>query len=295
LPSILGNETFAYAGYYSGHILGLVGFQRASSGELQSIQFTETDPPLPNNYWASAAPDASPTGNYLAVQLYPGDSGPSYLGSYTVDSKGNISTTNTTSNMPILTGDSTTFSPSGGLLANWGALNGGLELYHFNGAAPFTPYQQLLNGVTIQQVVWDSSNHLYAISNSSNMIYVFTVTPTSVTEDSSYSIGSPNSVVVVSKTATSGCAAPSGNGVNVCSPAEGATVSSPVQISAAATVSGGVYRFEVWNGSTKLISSDSNTIDQTLSLAAGSYKLTFDAYNSSKSTHEYAYRDITVK
>lgn len=295
LPSILGNETFAYAGDYSGHLMGLVGFQRASSGELQSMQFTETDPPLNNNYWGTSSPDASPTGNYVALLLYPGDSGPPYLASYTVDSKGNLSTTNTTSNMPVVKGDSTIFSPSGALLANWGGLNDGLELYHFNGAAPIAPYQQLLKGTTIQQVAWDSSNHLYAISNSSNMIYVFTVTPTSVTQVSSYSIKAPVSVVVVNKAQTSGgCAAPSGNGVNVCSPAEGATVGSPVQISAAATVSGGVYRFEVWNGTTKLLSSDNGTIDQSLSLAPGSYKLTFDAYNSSKSTHEYAYRDVTV-
>jgi len=35
-------------------------------------------------------------------------------------------------------------------------------------------------------------------------------------------------------------------------------------------------------------------MDQTVSLAAGSYKLTFDARNSS-GTHVYAYRDITVQ
>ena len=46
--------------------------------------------------------------------------------------------------------------------------------------------------------------------------------------------------------------APTSDGVNVCTPANGANVTSPVQISAAATVSGGVFRFELWNGSTKL-------------------------------------------
>jgi len=67
-----------------------------------------------------------------------------------------------------------------------------------------------------------------------------------------------------------------------------------VQINAAATVSGGVYRFELWNGSTKLLSEDNGIMDQTLSLAPGSYKLTFDARNAS-GTHEYAYSDITVQ
>jgi len=83
--------------------------------------------------------------------------------------------------------------------------------------------------------------------------------------------------------------------VNVCSPANDANVTSPIQISAAATVSGGVFRFELWDGSTKLISvDDSGIMDQTLSLAPGSYKLTFDAHNTS-GTHEYAYRNITVQ
>jgi hypothetical protein len=105
-------------------------------------------------------------------------------------------------------------------------------------------------------------------------------------------------MVVASQTATSGggaCSAPQTNGVNVCSPANGSLVTPPVQMNAAATVSGGVYRFELWNGSTKLVSVDNSGImDQALSLAPGSYKLTFDAYNTSD-THVYAYRDITVQ
>ncbi len=94
---------------------------------------------------------------------------------------------------------------------------------------------------------------------------------------------------------TGACSTPSSNGVNVCSPAEGATVSSPLQINAAANVSGGVYRFELWSGSTKLLTvRDSGVMDQAVSLAQGSYRLTFDAYNSS-GIHEYATRDVTVK
>jgi hypothetical protein len=90
------------------------------------------------------------------------------------------------------------------------------------------------------------------------------------------------------------CSAPSANGINVCSPSEGASVTSPVSISATATVSGGVYRFELWSGSTKLLSvSNSGVMNQSLALSAGTYKLTFTAYNSA-GTHVYATRDITV-
>jgi hypothetical protein len=66
-------------------------------------------------------------------------------------------------------------------------------------------------------------------------------------------------------------------------------------MNASATVSGGVYRFELWSGSTKLLSvSNSGVMDQSISLAPGSYKLTFTAYNAAGTTHVYATRDITV-
>lgn len=307
LPSILGNETFAYADESSGHYSSPIGFQRESTGTLENLQFTETDPTLSGGDYTVQYPDASPAGSYVVFQLYPNDSNPPQLGSYTVAANGNISTTNTSSNMPTsgLEDPATTFSPSGNYLVAYsdqgpgGASGNGIEIYNFNGAAPLTLYKTLLTGTPIDQVAWDSSNHLYAISEHENTLYVFTVTSTSVTEDTSYSIGSPFSMVVVSQTASTGgsgsCTAPTGDGVNVCSPAESATVTSPVQIDAAATVSGGVYRFELWNGSTKLLSSDNGTLDQSLSLAAGTYTLTFDAYNSAKTVHEYATRNITVK
>jgi len=57
----------------------------------------------------------------------------------------------------------------------------------------------LLTGTNIDQVAWDNENHLYAISKSSNMLYVYTVTPTSVTQDTAWSIGGPVKMVVVSE------------------------------------------------------------------------------------------------
>jgi hypothetical protein len=197
LPSILGNETFAYAEEWSGYVSNLIGFRRESTGALQWLQFTETDPPLNDNYWTPQSPDASPAGDYVVVQLLPGDTGPAQLGTYTVDSKGNISSTNTTSNMPTSEGNYTSFSPSGKLVADWGGSEQGVTIYHFNGAAPLTLYKTLLSGTLINQVAWDSSNHLYAASD--DKLYVFTVTPTSVTEESSRSIGSPFKIIVVSE------------------------------------------------------------------------------------------------
>ncbi len=307
LPSILGSETFAYADESSGHYSTPIGFRRESSGTLESMQFGETDPTLSNGNYNVEYPDASPTGNFVVFQLYPYDSNPPQLGSYTVDASGNLSTTNTSSNMPTssLDGPYSTFSPDGKMFALYanagdGAGNpgNGIEIYNFNGAAPLTLYQKLLTGTPIDQVAWDTNNHLYAISRSENKLYVFTVTSTSVTQDASYTVTSPLSMVVVSQTASTGgggggCTTPSAPGVNVCTPDENATVTSPVQIDATANVSGGVYRFELWNGSTKLLSEDNGIMDQTVTLAPGTYHLTFDARNSS-GDHQYAYRDITV-
>jgi hypothetical protein len=199
LPSILGNETFGYATEYSGHVSDTIGFRRESSGALESLQFTETDPPLSDDYWVPTSPDASPNGNYVVIQLYPGDTVPAQLGSYTVDSQGNLSSTNTTSNMPTVAGNNTMFSPSGSLFTDWGGTEQGISLYHFNGAAPLTLYKTLLDGTAINQAGWDGSSHLYATSENNNKLYMFTVTPTSATEDTSISIGSPYSMIVVSE------------------------------------------------------------------------------------------------
>jgi hypothetical protein len=67
-------------------------------------------------------------------------------------------------------------SPSGKLLAVGGT---GLLVYHFNGAAPITPYSAKLTTDPIGWIHWDNSNHLYALS--ATKLYVFTVTPTSIT------------------------------------------------------------------------------------------------------------------
>jgi len=170
------------------------------------MQFTETDPTLSDGFYTPYRPDASPAGNYLVLQLFPYDSNPAQLGSYTVDPEGNLSSTNTSSDMPTSPFNNfvSTFSPSGNLFviyADNGAGPGGngIQIYKFNAAAPLTPYKTLLSGTPIDQVAWDSSNHLYAISRSKNMLYVFTVTSTSVTEDTSWSIGSPWDMVVVSE------------------------------------------------------------------------------------------------
>jgi len=207
LPSILGNESFAYANDNSS---GTIGFTRESSGALEPLQVHETDPTLSGGSYLSGLPDASPAGNYVALTLLNTVQDTTQLGSYTVDPEGNLTTTNTSSNMPttalVVTGS--TFSPSGNMYVLYGEngnysngqqVPGGIEIYNFNGAAPLTLNTKLLTGTSINQVAWDKSNHLYAISWQSSMLYVFTVTPTSVTQETAWSIGLPYKMVVVSQ------------------------------------------------------------------------------------------------
>jgi hypothetical protein len=202
LPSILGNETFAFSQFLDTFGPVISSFKRTSSGTLEYLTNSTISSPGDD---IPVAPDADPSGNYVVMQLYPGDGPPGQLGSYEVASNGNLSTTNTTSDMPAITlnSPSSTFSPAGNLFvldSSTGTGDGnGIAIYNFNGAAPLTLYKTLLTGTPVDQVAWDSSNHLYAISKSKNMLYVFTVTPTSVTENSSWSIGAPFKMIVVSE------------------------------------------------------------------------------------------------
>ena len=76
----------------------------------------------------------------------------------------------------------------------------------------------------------------------------------------------------------SGCSAPGTAGVNVCTPANGSTVSSPVAVQAAANVTGTIARMEVWvNGVKDYSISGSTTLNTTLSLASGTNER-FDFY-----------------
>lgn len=184
-PTILGNESFAYAISYYAHHANFIGFARETAGDLQAIQFNETDPANPDTNWTPSVVTADPT-NHLAAILLANDSNPGQLASYTVDTHGNITSTNTSDNMPFADFAATNLamSPSGLLLAVGGDLlsgyGGGLQIFHFNGANPITPYSGSLTNVAISVIKWDTSNHVYAISYTTNQIFVFTVTPTSI-------------------------------------------------------------------------------------------------------------------
>jgi hypothetical protein len=190
VPTVSSNDKFAYATspqFEDGNYSSFAPFKIASNGGLEGLPgFEHQDPQTPNGDWFyyPSAVAADNAGHLAAVLNWFVYGGPPRLASYAIDSAGNLTTTNTSTDMPALeNGGPIVMSPSGKVLV---VRDGsGLELYHFNGAAPITPYKTLLPAVSFGTPVWDYNNHMYAFGN--GLLYVFTVTPTSITQVS----GSP--------------------------------------------------------------------------------------------------------
>jgi hypothetical protein len=182
------NDLFAYGSMSTQGANVFDAFKRASAGDLVANTSFSQSGPTPNpslgtyEPWAVAADPAS----HLAAVVYTpfGDSTTMQLASYTINnSTGAVQSIDTYKNMPVVEGYPITInmSPAGNLLAVGGA--NGLQIFHFNGAAPPTAYSGVvLPNVEIDQLAWDRSNHLYLLSFSSGKLYVYTVTTTSIRE-----------------------------------------------------------------------------------------------------------------
>jgi hypothetical protein len=92
-----------------------------------------------------------------------------------------------------------------------------------------------------------------------------------------------------------GCALPTTNSINVCSPVDGSTVSNPVSISATAKVTGTVYRLELWiDGVKKFTVRDSNVMSTAITVAPGMHRLDFSAYNIGRTSRVSRTVRVTV-
>lgn len=215
--SFTSNNEFAYSSNCYHFTPSIFGAKRSSDGILSPLSI---NPPLPTPPpgtgfcpYLGAAADPS---NHLAIAVTPvkggfgNDDGETQLAVYTADSSGNLTTNSTYQNMPktaVVPASGGTYSvndywmsPSGKLLAVAGPL--GLQVFHFNGGNPITHYTGLLTTDNVNQVFWDNANHLYAISTKAGKLYVFTVTPTSVTQapGSPHNIPAAGSLIVLPKT-----------------------------------------------------------------------------------------------
>jgi hypothetical protein len=205
--TFIGNNEYAYTASCLGDMYwGIWGFKREGNGLLTDLKnFMHAMPAPPSNTLYCPSNAAADPTNHVAIAMQPADNssftnnGPAQIATFTAESNGNLSTTSTSANMPSTAVGSVTdmsMAPSGRLLAVSGT--SGLQVFHFNGANPATPDTGLLTHVEIDQMFWDNENHLYAISRTAGALYVFTVTPTSVSQapGSPYAITAPQNVTV---------------------------------------------------------------------------------------------------
>jgi hypothetical protein len=303
LIKLSGNGSYGYSASFDHECdVRTWEFKRESSGTMlfNTYEILTVPSTPPDWRWEPFVMTADPT-NHLAIAMngQSGEASPcgdtvhlTQLGSFTVASDGNLATTNTAANMPTPKVDPQVLnmSPSGQFLAVGGstpfsAINGtqtpGLQVFHFNGANPIKSYSAVLTTVPINDIHWDNSNHLYALSNATKKLYAYTVTSSSITAvpGSPYTIASaPNALVVVPSTA---CSAPATAGVHICSPLMGPVVNSPVLVQAASTVTGTIARMELWvDGVKKYTATSSKQLNIAISLAAGSHRFGVFAVNT---------------
>ena len=206
--SFIGNNVFAYSSSCYQFGQEIVGVQRASNGTLSYI--SNFNAPFPaeksGGFYCPWLAAADPT-NHLAIAMEPltsnwGQDGPWQLATYTAEASGNLVTNSTYQNMPsVLVGTVSDYwmSPNGKYLAVGGS--NGLQIFHFNGANPITKFTGLLTSSLINQIFWDNANHVYAISQPGNKLFVYTVTSKGVTQapGSPHTIERPQNLIVLPK------------------------------------------------------------------------------------------------
>jgi hypothetical protein len=191
-PTFSSSNDFFFTNLdYGEGVTGFQGLQKLSNGKLQvNSSFTDYPPvgdPI-GPYYPTSFLQADNAG-HLAVAMIPSDEatqkfGPIQLASFTIAPKGYVYSTNYWLSMPtpvIQEGMAgMAFSTNGKLLAVYGYP--GVQLFHFNGAKPITKYTSLLPQEVIDRIGWDTAGHLYAVSYDSELIYVYNVTNSKVTE-----------------------------------------------------------------------------------------------------------------
>jgi hypothetical protein len=200
-----GNNLYAYGfGCFQDSSFAY-GFNRGSDGTLTKLNLSVPIPTYPNGSYCLETAAADPAGN-LAVAMDLETTGPpsppAWLGVYTADSAGNLTTNSTSENMltaEVGAVNAMAISPAGDLLAVAGA--DGLQVFFFNGSRPITAYTGFLAVHNISQLFWDTHNHLYGVSPSGGLLYVFTVTKTGYKQapGSPHSLTNPTDITVLSK------------------------------------------------------------------------------------------------
>lgn len=206
IAHFIGNNVYAYTAVNSDCMYyGIYGFRRKTGGLLVSGGGLANYPTPPPNF-RTFIPDlvAADPYNNLAVLMQPANppgcsSEALQIATYTANSSGVLKTKSTYADMPstlIATPYDMKMSPSGKLVAVAG--QEGLQVFFFNEGVAAVRYTGLLTKAPINQIFWDNSDHLYGISQATNKLYVFTVTPTHTSHapGSPYAISDPQNLIV---------------------------------------------------------------------------------------------------
>jgi Divergent InlB B-repeat domain len=203
--TFIGNNEYGMGASCYRDLPEIYGLQRNSDGTLTLATNLGKIAPVPagGNYctWWAAADSA----NHLAVSLTPMGATTSapQLAVYTVDGSGNVTVNSTANDMPSIAGNAVNelmMSPSSQFLAV--AESSGLEVFNFNGANPITMLTGVLTADSIDEMRWDNQNHLYAISDTTGNLYVFTVSTSGATlvAGSPYKIANAGDLAVLPET-----------------------------------------------------------------------------------------------
>lgn len=204
LTDFSGDDSFAYGA--CGNAYGppwIAAAGRTPDGSLGTGFYPSVNgPAAPPGIIYSEEAAGTDMENHLAAVLNswttnmdPISGTPSLLVSYTINPDGSLTTTNAPADIPAVPTISGgwSLSPSGTLFAV--GVPGGIQMFNFNGAAPMTTSGAMIPTDTPAKMQWDGENHLFVLSTTQKL-YVFTATGTSVvqTPGSPYSI--PNAAVL---------------------------------------------------------------------------------------------------
>jgi hypothetical protein len=200
--TLTGNDHFVYGLNSGGAVPAIQYFVREPNGALNNFNGSAETPPSPPAStpfgeatwtWQPNLVEADPFGHVGVLGIFQGDtpqgdiSSGRKLVSYTVGPTGDLVTNNTYAELATLAvyPEVLNMSPSGKFLAAGGegqGQGGGLQIFHFNGAAPITAYSgALTNASEIDAIHWDNNNHLYAVGID-DRLYVYTVTAKEITK-----------------------------------------------------------------------------------------------------------------
>jgi len=179
--AFIAGNTYAYTASCIADMDWIIdGFQRGSNGLLTEINVNATPPTPPAGHFYCPSVVATDNANHVAIAMQPVNQQsftsdePEQIAVYTAASNGTLTTTSTAADMPqvqVGTVNDLKISKSGRLLAVAGTT--GLQVFAFNGTGPGSSGAGVLTSDSIDQIFWDGSGNLYALSRGAGKLYVF--------------------------------------------------------------------------------------------------------------------------